>query len=115
MPSAFTVNHDLEGATFRRWLQFDRPLQCVRHPDVGVEQALVGRVPRIDTAEDGPVGLDGNRRLEREVVSGLPHRPPAHAPGKPLSMDNEYVAVRIMWRTVRIVLPHMRTCRISAT
>ena len=27
LPSAFTVNHDLEGATFRRWLPLDRPLQ----------------------------------------------------------------------------------------
>ena len=70
--SAFTVNHGLEGATFRRWLQLDRPLQCGRHPAVGVEQALIGRVPRIDTDEDGPVGLDGNRRLEREVAPGLP-------------------------------------------
>ena len=29
--------------------------------------------------------------------------------------NNEYVAVRIMWRTVRIILLHMRTCCISAT
>ena len=68
LPSAFTVNHDLEGATFRRWLPLDRPLQGGPHPAVGVEQALVGRVPRIDTDEDGPLGLDGNRRLEREVA-----------------------------------------------
>ena len=94
LPSAFTVNPDLEGATFRRWLQLDRPLQGGRHPAVGVEQALVGQVPRIDTDEDGPVGLDGNRRLEREVASGLPHRPPAHAPRKPLSMDHESVRVQ---------------------
>ena len=46
-------------------------------------QTLVGRVPQIDTDEDCPVGLEGSRRLEREV-----------APGKPFSMENEYVRVR---------------------
>ena len=75
LPSASTVNHGLEGATFRRWLQLERLLQDSRHPALGIEQALIGRVLRIDTDEDGPVGLDGNRRLEREVASGLPHRP----------------------------------------
>ena len=45
LPSAFTVNHDLEGATFHRWLPLGRPPQGGRHPAVGVEQALVGRVP----------------------------------------------------------------------
>ena len=89
LPSASTVNHDLEGATFRRWLQLDRPLQCGHRPALGVEQALVGRVPGIDTDEGGPVGLDGNQRPEREAASSLPHRPPAHAPGKPLPMDSE--------------------------
>ena len=96
LPSAFTVNHGLEGATFRRWLQLERLLQGGRHPAVGVEQVLVGRVLRIDTDEDGPVGLDGNRWLEREVVSGLPHRLPAQVPGKPLSTDNECVRVRAL-------------------
>ena len=43
---------------------------------------------RIDTDEDGPVGLDGYRRFEREVAAGLSHRPPAHAPGKPLSSSS---------------------------
>ena len=160
LPSAFTVDHDLEGAIFRRWLHLDRPLQGGRQPAVGVKpgriprgdgafdpavfpvrrwvrrsslgtsgvgpvaphhfgpllspilpgddhrldpaellarhrpedavrrsprtQALVGRVPRIDSDDDGPVGLDGNRRLEREVASSLPHSFPAHALGKPL-------------------------------
>ncbi len=68
VPSAFIVNHDLEGASFRHWLHLDRLLQGGRHLNAGDEQALVGRVPRIDEGEDGPVGLDGNRRLEREVA-----------------------------------------------
>ncbi len=37
-----------------------------------------------------------------DVLCGTQHNPP-------------YVAVRIMWRTVRIILLHMRTRRISAT
>ena len=44
LPSAFTVNHDLEGATFRHWLHFDRtstaPIpgryQAVHAPNFGV-------------------------------------------------------------------------------
>ena len=32
LPSAFTVNHDLEGASFRRWLHLDSPIQRGRHP-----------------------------------------------------------------------------------
>ena len=66
--SAFTVDHDLEGAIFHRWSHLDRLLQGGRHRAVGVEQALVGRVPRIDTDEDGPLGPDANRRLERDVA-----------------------------------------------
>ena len=85
LPSAFTVDHDLEGATFHRWLPLDRLLQGGRHPNAGVEQSLVGRVVRIDEGEDGPVGLDGNRRLEREAASGLPR-----------SMDHGYVRVRAL-------------------
>ena len=76
LPSAFIVEHALERATFRRWLQPDRPLQGGRHSAVGIEQALVGRVPGIDTDEEGPVRLDVNWRLEPEVASGLPRRPP---------------------------------------
>ena len=79
LPSVFTVNHDLDGATVRRWLRLDRPLHGDRHSAVGVEQALVGRVPRIDTDEDGLVSLVGDRQLEREVGPGSPQRFPAHA------------------------------------
>ena len=43
LPGTFTVNHDLEEATFRRCLQRDRLLQNGCHPAVGVEQ---GRIPR---------------------------------------------------------------------
>ena len=64
-------------------MQLDQLPQGGRHPNVGVEQTLVGRVPRIDKGEDDPAGLDGNRRLEREVASGLPQ-----------SMDHGHVRVR---------------------
>ena len=80
LPSAFTVNHDLEGAIFRRWLQLDRPLQCGRHRAVGLAgkvsrdlQEIVIRRPRIfadllrtlDEAPDHVV-----MRITREVRAG---------------------------------------------
>ena len=47
-------------------------------------ETLGGRMPRIDIDEDGTVGLDGNRRFERKVAPGLPHRAVVHLPGMPV-------------------------------
>ena len=73
LPSAFTVDHDLEGATFHRWLPLDRPLQGGRHPAVGVEQALVGRVPgstRAKTVRSASTAIGGLSAKSRRVFPG---------------------------------------------
>ena len=75
----------------------DRSPTCSRQPNTSVPR------PR----GDGP----GVASVEAEIVQCFP----AHAGMDRLSMATEYVAVRIMWRTIRIVLLHMRTRRISAT
>ncbi len=64
------VDHDLEGATFHRWLPLDRPLQGGRHPAVGVEQALVGRVPgstRTKTVRSASTAIGGLSAKSRRV------------------------------------------------